>query len=180
MGATDVSFEQFRQPKQGGNEFGKTLTLIRHLFFRTVQQVDSRVSIDLHIRNPTEFLKGYRAVRVKVIFLLPRRLRSIFPRPLVYVEYFSKFGPIPSSTSRLHSVYQSMSSGSRKIAILPLETIHMPCHLAPNFGKLDEELWNSLDILEDCKYFYLNHYCSNWMYSWVAYWRSELKEQKRW
>lgn len=124
-------------------------------------------------------LLGYRAVRVKTIFLLPRRIRHLYSGILAYVELFTRFGHGPSNEpAGLYQTSHSLTNGSvRQSLVIPVEKIRMSCHLAPRFHTLSTESREKAslpdgDILDVCKSFYFNPFSSHFMYSYMNHWHS--------
>lgn len=121
---------------------------------------------------------GYRAIRVKAIFLLPHRTRYAFGKVLVYGELFKRFGGnSPSNSSRLYQTSHSLSASCRQAVVVPLGDVRMACHLAPSYSADQvhiEELADSNDILEDCKKFNLNPFSSHLMFAYMNHWEQEL------
>lgn len=122
---------------------------------------------------------GYRAVRVKLLFLLPRRIRHIYGGILVFAELFTRFGANPpENPMKFYQLSHSMSTQSRQTAVFPVEKLRMSCHLSPKFPNSDrrnawkEAVANETNLLETCKTFYLNQFSSHFMYNYLEYWQN--------
>ena len=98
-----------------------------------------------------------RVVQVRAIFKTHKNL-AIYPHPLAYVEYFTNFKPHADPSSGFFEVSRIASSvtNKRQSAVIPLDTIYRGCHLLPKFGRSINSQWNSANILDVCKNFYLN------------------------
>jgi hypothetical protein len=122
------------------------------------------------------YCPGYRVIRVKVIFRLPHRLKHVYSGALAYVELFTEFGNVyPSNPSKLHQISHAYTNGERRAAVVWLESIHMACHLIPQFKTMPEDAWNpTQDVLETCRKFYFNHFSSHLMYAYVDHWLYDM------
>ena len=104
---------------------------------------------------------GLRVAQLRVIFALPEHLRHpLLPNRLAYVDWFTPFrGPQPDSG--LFSVSRTSRNNGPISEIIPLNSILSSCHLIPRFGtKYLPAKWNTDNVLEQCKSFFLNKYLS--------------------
>lgn len=120
---------------------------------------------------------GYRAVRVKLLFLLPRRIRHMYGGILVFAELFTRFGVnLPRNPMKFLQISHSMSSQNRQTLVFPVEKLRMSCHLSPKFPNSERSnTWlkaisNDTDLLETCKTFYLNPFSSHFTYNYFEHW----------
>jgi hypothetical protein len=99
---------------------------------------------------------GLRVAQVRVIFAVPFHLRlPRIPSHLAYIDWFTPFRT-PNPDSRLYSVSRSFRNNSPVSEIIPITSIISSCYLTPKFGtKYHPARWNSQNILDMCKTFYL-------------------------
>lgn len=114
--------------------------------------------------NTVWFLNlGYHAGRVRAIFALPRRLQHVHSGPLVYLDFFRPFEPDPTNT---HTLYRTtpVDSGERASLVLPLGSLVMACHLAPDFSSLPSPTTVRRRLL-------FNDFYNHFTFLLMAYWR---------
>lgn len=95
-------------------------------------------------------ITGYRAAQLRVIFALPSNthLGEQFPYPLAYVEYFNTFPTRPDQASGLFLFKRSYRQNVKHAAIVPLTSVHLPCHITPIYsGKSIPGEWTSRSYL---------------------------------
>ncbi|KAG8792225.1 hypothetical protein FRC12_006743 [Ceratobasidium sp. 428] len=105
-------------------------------------------------------ISGFRAGRVRAIFTLPRHVYHIYSRPLVFVDLYTPFSADATSSHRLYQAVPSRSETHPPASVvLPLASIAMACHLAPDFSspRLDQYL--------------LNDYYNHFTFLLMVYWR---------
>jgi hypothetical protein len=97
--------------------------------------------------------------QLRVIFTLPEHLRH--PRlhnKLAYVEWFTPFRA-PHPDSGLFPVSRASQNNGPVSEVIPVDSIVSSCHLIPKFGtKFHPSKWDSGNVLEECKSFFLNKY----------------------
>ncbi|KAG8726201.1 hypothetical protein FRC12_023610, partial [Ceratobasidium sp. 428] len=76
-------------------------------------------------------LQRFRAGRVRAIFSLPPDLADLYPDPLVYLDVFKPFVPDDSFT---HCLYATAPQRSGASLVVPLTSLRLACHLAPDFS----------------------------------------------
>jgi hypothetical protein len=95
--------------------------------------------------------------------------------PLVYVQLFNTFSYAASPFSGLNRVSAAFSSdGHRQSAVIPITDITLACHIAPQFGPLEESgipLTPQTDLLEVGRRFFFNHYYNYYTYMLAEHWR---------
>ena len=99
---------------------------------------------------------GLMVAQVRVIFQLPQEYGT-FPHPLAYVEWFMGFST-PVTDLGMYQISRSSHSHRRQVSIIPITQIKCSIHLIPKFGKQMDPSWTADDVLERCKYFYVNCY----------------------
>ncbi|KAG8768926.1 hypothetical protein FRC12_005271 [Ceratobasidium sp. 428] len=103
----------------------------------------------------------FRAGRVRAIFTLPPHLRYLCSKPLVFLDTYTPFSADPTHSHHLYRVTPSHLDGTHAAAalVLPLTSIAMACHLAPDFSspRLDQHL--------------LNHYYNHFTFLLMVHWR---------
>ncbi|KAG8777441.1 hypothetical protein FRC12_000371 [Ceratobasidium sp. 428] len=104
----------------------------------------------------------FRAGRVRAIFTLPPHLNHLYSGPLVFLDLYSPFSADTTTSHSLYGVTPSHSDGGNTPTslVLPLATIAMACHLAPDFSS-PRALHRQL----------LNDYYSHFSFLLMAYWR---------
>ena len=122
---------------------------------------------------------GTRIGRVKVIFALPLTIDtpgsstqspSIWPKtPLAYIEWYTRQSPLPDKTHGMYHISKATDSQGRiQGTIIPLSNIRQSCMLFPVFKDHKEDLksehWNSENILDECKSFYINNWLNHYAY----------------
>ena len=106
---------------------------------------------------------GLRAGQIRVIFALPTQYGA-FSHPLAYVEWFRPFSTF-DETVGMYKVMRSTHNRTRRSAIVSVNEILQPCHLAPKFGSARvDPSWTHLNVLEKANEFYLNHYNDFYMF----------------
>jgi hypothetical protein len=120
-------------------------------------------------------LAGYRAGRVRAIFTLPDHLTWIHSGPLVYIQLFNTFSYAASPFSRLNRVSATFSGdGKRQSAVIPITDLALACHIAPQFGVLEENdtpLASQIDLLDVGRRFFYNPYYNYYSYLLAEHWR---------
>jgi hypothetical protein len=99
---------------------------------------------------------------VRLIFQLPAILGS-YPHPLAYAEWYK---PLDAFDLNLRMYETSLDRRRRaqagrwpvRVSIIPVTKILRTCHLVPQFGRRCHIDWNSAQILNQAKKFYLNPY----------------------
>ena len=136
----------------------------------------------LLITTDDTLYEGYRAVRIKAIFVLPVHAHPLHPEPLIYAEYFSRFTSAkPSNVFKFHAISHATSSRGRETAVLPLSAIKLACHIVPRFHRVSPELLQKdssrVDLLEESSSFYLNSFGNRLLYSYLNHWNHVTLEQ---
>lgn len=64
-------------------------------------------------------------------------------------------------------------NNTRCTVVLPIASVTMSCHIAPQFHKLEPtlQLHGSLDLLAVDTCFYFNHFYSYYVYMLIEHWR---------
>ncbi|KZS92029.1 hypothetical protein SISNIDRAFT_413529, partial [Sistotremastrum niveocremeum HHB9708] len=115
-----------------------------------------------------EGLERYQVARVRLIFTLPRHLHCIYPPiPLAYVELYQPFRTQPHKDTGMWVIRPQIVQGKQVAEIVPLGSIHMACHLAPQFGSTTNSSWTTDNVFDRCSSFYFNTYSSLRMFSFV-------------
>ena len=115
---------------------------------------------------------GYHIGRIRVVFSLPTRSLSIMfvdgaeiPQHLAYVEWYS---PLPDGPESNHLLYKvsplKEPDGTHVCSIIPLANIRHSVHLFPKFGAFAPQEWNSSNVLDLCKTFFVNDFTDRHMY----------------
>ncbi|KAG8706845.1 hypothetical protein FRC09_002177 [Ceratobasidium sp. 395] len=114
----------------------------------------------------------YRPARVRVIFMLPARLRHMYDGHLAYVEMFYAPSQEPVQPTGLFTTSRSMSGGTRTCAVIPTSDIRMTCHLVPLYSRFSlDGLTLFSDVLQLCeKPFYLNIFVTYFCYELFRHW----------
>ena len=94
--------------------------------------------------------------QVQVIFHLPQEYGT-FTHPLAYVKWFTAFST-PTANLGMYQISHSSCSHHRQASIIPITQIKCSVHLILKFGKQMDVSWSADDVLERCKYFYVNCY----------------------
>ncbi|KAG8773758.1 hypothetical protein FRC12_002328 [Ceratobasidium sp. 428] len=104
----------------------------------------------------------FRAGRVRAIFTLPSHLCHLYSRPLVFLDLYSPFSADATNSHGLYGVTPSHPDGgdTPTSLVLPLATIAIACHLAPDFSS-PKGLRRQL----------LNDYYNHFSFLLMAYWR---------
>ncbi|KAG8734443.1 hypothetical protein FRC10_011712 [Ceratobasidium sp. 414] len=141
---------------------------------RTLRSLEPVFDTALFLHDARQFgLHRYRAGRVRAIFQLPQRLQHLYPGELVYLELFTAFDRIPSPDHLLHSTSHAGSARARQYAVIPINHVALACHLAPNFRHISPEtrLDARVDLLNDTRHFFFNHYYNLYTFHLIQYWR---------
>jgi hypothetical protein len=106
--------------------------------------------------SPLILVSDLCTAQVRLLFNLPVEYGS-FSEPLAYVEWFK-----PLRTRDPHHGMFKISRATRQHqryrSIIPVSHIARSCHLIPVFGPEVRPEWNTNNVLEESKEFYLNHY----------------------
>ncbi|KAF8143444.1 hypothetical protein K438DRAFT_1911066 [Mycena galopus ATCC 62051] len=101
-------------------------------------------------------IDGLGVARVRVIFKLPEH-HGNYADPLVYIDWFKPL-TTPVTNLGMYCVSLSTRMHHQKSEIIPITQIVRSCHLIPRFGRRIDPTWNSENVLDCCKEFYLNPY----------------------
>lgn len=136
------------------------VSAVSFFVFVSLVDADSRYSL------------GYRACRVHAIFSLPDRLQCLSSDVLAYVELFTPFDD-PGSPHRMLTTSQAWTDGRRRSLVIPVTSLIMSCHLAPDFSRLSThvQLGPHMDIHDEGRHFFLNHYYNHFFFSYARFWR---------
>ncbi|KAJ7312551.1 hypothetical protein DFH08DRAFT_791323 [Mycena albidolilacea] len=114
---------------------------------------------------------GYRVAQVRVVFSLnARHIATLFspgivpPKHLAYVEWFSPFTE-PEPDHLMYKVNRSLKDGDRLSSIIPVANIRRSVHLLPKFGPVAPAEWKSTNVLDRCRYFYVNSMSDRHIYT---------------
>ncbi|KAG8697719.1 hypothetical protein FRC09_007683 [Ceratobasidium sp. 395] len=128
--------------------------------------------------TPTDNSHGlhrYRAARVRAIFTPPSNTHHLLPeKHLAYIEFFTPFSRTNNTPHGLHTTSTALHpNGRRQVAVVPISHIHMTCHIAPRFERLDANLrlGRRTDLLAVARHFFYNHYSSHYNYKLFEHWR---------
>ena len=81
--------------------------------------------------------------------------------PLAYIEWYSKL----RNPERNSGMYKLQQLDPIEGIIVPLTNIRQGCMLFPNFGSGQvESSWQSKNVLDKCKTFYINNWQSKYTY----------------
>lgn len=122
---------------------------------------------------------GTRAARLRAIFRFPEKIHGGAEEwtgtrdPLAYVEWYSKFSPVPDKFHKMYSVSRltARTDGTYPGKIIPLSQIRQCCQLTPHFGTDDDSIpkdWTSDTVLDLASQFWLNNWTS--MYAYQTVW----------
>ncbi|KAG8779913.1 hypothetical protein FRC12_023714 [Ceratobasidium sp. 428] len=126
--------------------------------------------------NGSHGLHRYRAARVRAIFTPPHNTQHLCPEQhLAYIEFFTPFSRTNNTPHGLYTTSTALHGDSRRrqVAVVPLSHIHMTCHIAPRFERVDPEvrLSRRTDLLAMARGFFYNHYSSYYNYKLFEHWR---------
>lgn len=114
---------------------------------------------------------GYRAVRVRTIFTLPRQLVhdhlthvTNLPTYYAYVELFTLFEAAPRRHHGLFSIKHEKFNQQPVARIIPINNICSSVHLFPKFGPTVSAAWASENVLDEASTFYLNVFSDRHVY----------------
>ena len=94
--------------------------------------------------------------QVQVIFHLPQEYGT-FTHLLAYIEWFTAFST-PTANLGMYQISHSFCSHHRQASIIPTTQIKCSVNLILKFEKQMDVSWSVDDVLERCKYFYVNCY----------------------
>ncbi|KAE9386962.1 hypothetical protein BT96DRAFT_1026018 [Gymnopus androsaceus JB14] len=112
-------------------------------------------------------LEGIRVAHVRVLFTLPRIYGLSIETPLAYVEWFTPFSTCHSS-SGLYSLSRSTRMRHVYGEIVDAGRIIRNCYLSPNFGRVKNPSWTSINVVDDCKMFFFDPYVDLHLFGAVA------------
>jgi hypothetical protein len=108
--------------------------------------------------------------------LFPANSNKPIPQHLAYVEWFSTFSAAPQNIHQLYKIQQSYSiyrdeEGNRKwlASIIDVNSIHHSIHLIPQFGPYAPREWTSFNVLDECRFFYVNCFTDRHTYITLCY-----------
>lgn len=115
---------------------------------------------------------GHRIGQVKVVFSSgPQASKLLFsanrqpPTYLAYIEWFKLCGPSPKPNHLLYRVQRSKdSNGFHLASIIPVDAIKQSIHLIPQFGPVAPRHWQTDNVLDLCKFFYVNSFFNRQSY----------------
>lgn len=95
----------------------------------------------------------------------------LFPHKLAYVQFFTDFTG-PDKATGLYKTSHKSTNVRRDVAVVPLSTIRMTCHLPPQYGTATQalDLASEDDILESCQKFFFNEFGSFFTYELLRHW----------
>ena len=99
---------------------------------------------------------GLMVAQVQVIFHLPQEYGT-FTHLLAYIEWFTAFST-PTANLGMYQISHSFCSHHRQASIIPTTQIKCSVNLILKFEKQMDVSWSVDDVLERCKYFYVNCY----------------------
>jgi hypothetical protein len=128
-------------------------------------------------------ITGYRAVRVRCIFRPPSVTRHVYPASehLAYIEFFT---PFSRSNNTPHGMYTTSTAlhpdGRRQVAVVPISHLHMTCHIAPRFARVDHEivLGPHSDLFLSARHFFFDHYMNHYVYKLFEHWRKQARRER--
>ncbi|QRV89201.1 Zn-finger protein [Ceratobasidium sp. AG-Ba] len=117
-------------------------------------------------------LHRYRVGRVRAIFSLPPRLRSLHSGCLAYIELFTPFKKSASGVHGMYSVSPDYHEGRRRAVVVPIEQLAMACQLGPRFCSIDPDiqLHAKIDTLALSRRFFLNPFYNQFSYLLMRHW----------
>lgn len=107
----------------------------------------------------------FRVGRVKVVFTLPVKAQELLfrrdrqpPKYLAYIEWFTKFPPMPDSATKMYPVRKALRNGETSAFVVPIELISRSVHLLPKWGRKVPLEWKSENVLDICPTFLVNSF----------------------
>ncbi|KAG9124361.1 hypothetical protein FRC07_011919 [Ceratobasidium sp. 392] len=147
-------------------------------------QVERQAAFDTVLyRDPaaptagTNGLHRYRAARVRAIFKVPNVAQHICDEHLAYIELFTPFSRNNNTPHGLYTTSTALhTNGSRQVAVVPISHIHMICHIAPRYARVDAgvRLNRHTDLFTVARNFFFNHYTNYYVYKLFEHWRKRL------
>ncbi|KAG9119492.1 hypothetical protein FRC07_005458 [Ceratobasidium sp. 392] len=112
------------------------------------------------------------AGQVRAIFTLPKHLQHVHSGPLVFIDMFSPFLPDTTALHHLFRVTPGYFRGSAASVVLPLSSLAMACHLAPNFSLPPMPVpHSSSHVVYAGQQFFFNEFYNHFTFLLMAYWR---------
>lgn len=102
-------------------------------------------------------MTGLRVAHVRAIFTLPEHYPVRTEHPLAYIEWFTPFHRVDTSTG-LYVLSRSTRMHHPYGELVPVDRIVRNCHLIPKFGREMDLRWTSANVTDVCKSFYFNAY----------------------
>ena len=87
------------------------------------------------------------------------------PAHLAYIEWFTPFSLHPDPNYLLYKISRHREQGIQQASIVPIDLIRNSVHLFPKPGPVIPALWTSSNVLEECRFFYVNSLTDRFVYS---------------
>lgn len=117
---------------------------------------------------------GFRVGRIRVIFSMPPSIsEAVFPgiavpKHLAYVEWYTKFLQHPDANHGMYKISlqcdRNSSSKNGIGSIVAVSDLVRSVHLLPFFGPYANPEWTSKNVLDLCKYFFVNPFTDKSLY----------------
>jgi hypothetical protein len=117
---------------------------------------------------------------VRAIFTLPRDAQQrLLPAPspqnqappqqLAYVEWFSPFAARPINRHKMYKVQRLDRTDIRRVAVIDVKSIYRSVNLIPCFGRTAPREWTAFNVVDVCKFFYVNPFTDRHTYLNLCY-----------
>jgi hypothetical protein len=117
---------------------------------------------------------GFRVAQVRAVFRIPDAVADrVFtnpdseqPKHLAYIEWFTKFTPVPDADYDMYKISRAMqgNTGKRLASVIPVSDISSSVSLFPKPGAKIPREWTTDNVLELCKTFYVNPFSTHYSY----------------
>jgi hypothetical protein len=123
----------------------------------------------------TYYHTGISVARVKAIFKLPPVFGD-YLHPIAYVEWYKPPTQIDGDAG-MYRISRSTHMGGTRSSIISVDQILRTCHLSPWYGRACNPDWDSANVLDEAKEFYLNTYLRHHDFHLLRY-KTRLHERK--